>query len=132
MCHDKQLIAILSAKYSPEKIEFIAGLIYSRSVQSAFDMAHNANKFKALRRRYRHQDSQPQRFIYGENPYIFARIVSNLTVEADEVRRMEYVRWTEPPYLKIETPGGLPVEREPATEKTLERAMNPLSGEIYG
>lgn len=130
-CPDKQLIAIFSARYSPKTIEMFADLIYSRSVESAYDMAHFANKRKVRRRQYRYGYSLPTRLFYGQNPCIFARIVSDLRVERDEVRRIEYVRWTEPAYLRVESPGALPVEVEPASEKELIRAINPLSQDIY-
>jgi len=93
-------------------------------------MARLANKRKERKRQYMHGYSSPNRFFYGQTPCIFARIVSNLKVERDDGQRIECIRWTEPAYLRVETPGALPVEVEPASEKELKRAMNPLSQDI--
>ena len=53
-------------------------------------------------------------------------------VERDEARKVERVRWTEPPYIRIERQGALPVEIEPESEQELVRALEPLSLDIYG
>jgi len=128
---DKKIVAIISGRRSSKAIREMVDLLYCRSVHSAYDMALFLNKRRLREQQYWHVCSQPDRFFYGHNPFIFARIVSNFRVEQDEARRLERVQWTEPPYLQIEKPGALPVEIEPAVERELIRTLRPLSPDIY-
>ena len=63
---------------------------------------------------------------------IFARLVTDLKVVRDEAQGPETVSWTDPPYLRIEMPGELPVVAEPERYCELVRQINvPLSGDLY-
>ena len=128
---DKKIVAIISSSRSSNVIEDMVDILYSRSVDSAYDMAFLANKRGERKSEYKHSYSQPHRLFYGRNPCIYARIVSDLKVERDEDRKIECVRWIEPPYRRIEKPGALPIEVEPASEKKLIRTFAPLSLDIY-
>ncbi len=128
---ERKIVAIVSARRKSKAIEEFVDLIYSRSVDSAYDMALFANKRKARERAYKHIYSTPSRLFYGRNPCIFARIVSNLAVKRDETAGVERISWTDPPYLRVETPGALPVEAEAAKERHVVRQIRPLSGDIY-
>ena len=129
---ERKIVAIISARRSSSTIEEIADLLYCRSVDSAYDAAFLANKRSLREYQYRHLYSNSARIFYGRNPCIYARLVSNFMVERDEARKVERVRWTEPPYIRIERQGALPVEIEPESEQELVRALEPLSLDIYG
>lgn len=128
---ENKIVAILSSRRKSTVIEEFVDLIYSRSVDSAYDMALFANKRKARQHAYKHTYSTSMRLFYGRNPCIFARVVCDLTVQRDETREIERIRWTDSPYLRIETPGALPIEAAPAIERELVRRIRPLSRDIY-
>jgi hypothetical protein len=128
---DKKIVAIVSARLSPKKIEEFADLLYSRSVDSAYDMARSANTRKARIRAQKHMYSTPSRLFYGQNPCIFARVVSDLTIDRDEEAGVERVSWVDPPYYRVPEPGALPVEAEPAKKRQLVRPIRPLSRDLY-
>lgn len=128
---DKKIVAIISARRNLRAIAMMVDLLYCRSVNTAYRMALFANKKKYRESQYMLVDSTPNRFLYGHNPYIFARVVFNLKIERDEARQLEHIRWTEPPYLHIENQGEMPNEVTPAKEMELVRAFEPLSLDIY-
>lgn len=81
---DKKIIAITDARRSERFIEALVDVLYSRSVDSAYDMAFMANKRNQREAQYRHINTYPSRILYGRTPCIYARRVSNLTVQWDE------------------------------------------------
>ncbi len=129
---ERKIVSIISARRTSSWISVNADLLYCRSVDSAYDAILLANRPSLREYQYRHLYSNSARIVYGRNPCIYARLVSNCMVERDEVRMVERVRWTEPPYKRIERQGTLPVEIEPASEQELVRALEPLSLDIYG
>ena len=124
-------MAIISARRKISTIAEMVDLIYCRSVDSAYYMAFMANKRKQRDDQYKSVSSSLSTLSYGRNPFIYARQVSNLKVVRDEVHKIERVCWTEPPYLKIEKPGSMPIVVEPEIDKELVRSLDPLSLDIY-
>jgi hypothetical protein len=105
---DRKIVAILSARRSSGDVAAIVDTLYCRTIDSAYGMATLANKRSQRERQYKHLGSTSQRFFYGRNPCIFARVVSKLTVERDEAQSMEIVRWVEVPiYANAETGSGI-------------------------
>ena len=73
------------------------------------------------------------RIFYGRNPLIFARRVSDLKVVRNEASETETISWTDPPYLWIEKPSGLPVVADPERHcEVVRRIHAPLSRDLYG
>ena len=63
---------------------------------------------------------------------IFARLVTALKVVRNEAQGTETVSWMDPPYLKIEKPGELPVVTDPERYCEVVRQINvPLSRDLY-
>lgn len=122
-----KLIAILSARKTMRTIQDIIYLIYSRNICSAKEMADYANKQNEHQQHFTHMYNTPTRIFYGHNPCIFARIVSELSVEHDDTNQEERVRWIEPSYMKIEASGTPPIEA-PAKTCELVRSICPLYG----
>jgi hypothetical protein len=129
---EKKIVAIISARRKASTIAEMVDLLYCRAVDSAHDMAVSANKRRLRDNQYQHQYSKPHRLFYGRNPCIYARVVSNLTVERDEGRGVERIRWTDPPYLRVVNSGEMPVEVEPAIDREVVRLLRPLSLDVYG
>lgn len=129
---DNKILAIISSRRSSSFIKDLVDVLYSRSVDSAYDMANKANKKKQRDRELRATFSTPSSLFYGRNPMIFARLVTELKVVRNEAQRTETVSWKDPPYLRTEMPGELPVVVEPERYCELVRQINvPLSGDIY-
>ena len=128
---DYKIAAILSGRLGSASVEFVVDALYTRCIWTATDLVHFAHRPRAREKQFRHTYSQLSRFFYGANPCIFARLVTDLVVQRDEERHVERVTWTELPYCRIEEPGGMPVEVEPATTKELTRVLDPIVAEIY-
>lgn len=126
-----KIAAVLPGRMASNKVEIIADLLYTRCIWSVGDLVKNANKRKARQRQFRHSYSQPSRFFYGQNPCVFARVVTDIKVQRNEVELTELVTWTEPSYSTVEQAGGLPVEIEPSKPKRLIRGLDPIVPEIY-
>src|SRR5205814_3584475 len=108
-----KILAIISSRRSSSFIKDLVDVLYCRSVDSAHDMATRANKRKQRDRELMATFSTAGRIFYGRNPMIFARRVTNLQVVRNEAKGTETVSWTDPPHLRIEKPGELPVVIEP-------------------
>jgi hypothetical protein len=129
---DKKIIAILSSRRSGAAIADIVDVLYSRSIDSAFEMASLANKRQQRVREYRHQCSTSNRLFYGRNPCIFARQITNLRIERDLGSKIELLRWREFPVYQNAPSGSGIVERYPAEEREHRRSLEPLSLDLYG
>ena len=128
---DQKIVAIITARKSLRAIAELVDVLYCRSVDTAYDMAFLANKRKQRDSQYRSIYSTMSHLHYGRNPWIYARVVSNLRVKRDETGKREIVRWIEPACLKVERPGALPVETMPPAEKQVIRSLEPISRDIY-
>jgi hypothetical protein len=129
---DNKILAIISSRRSSSFIKDLVDVLYCRSVDSAYDMATRANKRKQRDRELMATFSTPSRIFYGRNPMIFARLVTALKVVRNEAQGTETVSWTDPPYLKIEKPGELPVVTDPERYCEVVRQINvPLSRDLY-
>lgn len=128
---DQKIIAILSSRRAPAAVADLVDTLYCRSVDSAYDMVLLANKRKVREHQYMHLGSTFNRFFYGRNPCIFARVVSDLKVERNEAQGTEFITWSEPPILQNAPTGSTPVEVEPARKCQLIRRLRPLSYDIH-
>ena len=78
-----------------------------------------------------HLGSTFNRFLYGRNPCIFARVVSDLKIERNEAQGTEFTTWIELPIFQNAPTGSTPVEVEPARKCQLVRRLRPLSYDIH-
>lgn len=128
---DNKILAILSSRRSSSSVEDIVDTLYCRNVDSAHDMMLYANKRKQRVARYRAHGSMPSRFLYGRNPYIFARLVTDLKVSRDETKRRETIRWTDPAVFGNADSGSGLKEIYPSRECEVVRSLRPLAFDIH-
>lgn len=90
----EQLVAILSSRKSANSIAELAEFLYLRATGRASELAYYANRRKRLP--YSAEKDQNGRITCGHNPWLYARIVSELTVDADTENGAEVLGWREP------------------------------------
>lgn len=127
------LIAILSARKGDRWIASYIEGYYLMTSCTAQEVAYLVNRphtipYKASRHFFiingvPHGD----RMRCGNNPFIYARKVTNLTVTEDREHRREIIRWKEPPIFrwKDELRNAVEIAQE-GTTKTLERPLETL------
>jgi hypothetical protein len=128
---DRKILAFLSSRRASSSVEEIVDTLYCRSANSAYDMANQANKRKQRIAQYRHLGSMPNRFFYGRDPCIFARLVTDLVIDLYETDRKERIRWTDPAaFGNADSGSGL---KEIYTSRTCEvvRYLQPLAFDIH-
>ncbi len=128
--NDNTIVTVLSGRMSQKSVEVIADAIYTRCLWTASDLSYYANRKKKRDERFMIHRGINEGFCYGINPWIFARKVTDLVIKEDEDQGLESVRWTEYPYLILNSEGKI-IEKEPACVKELTRTLIPLSAEIY-
>ena len=127
---DNQIIAILSGRLSAKSVEPIVDVLYTRCALTADELTYFIHKKKDRQKQFKGTGTPPDRFIYGHNPWIYARHVTDFVVERDEARHLEHISWTEPPDWEVEEPGAMPVPR-PGSSKQLTRVLEPIGTELY-
>ena len=128
--NDNKIVTILSGRTSSKSVEFIVYVLYTRSLWTAGDLSYCANRRKEREKLYIYAKHR-RGFLYGSNPWIHARQVTDLVIEKSEEEGLEYISWKEPPEL-VQDSAGTPIGFEPATLQELTRALDePLSAEIY-
>jgi len=127
-----QLVAILNAGRSKSSVAKYVELLHLLATSLAFEVAQWANG----RDRQPHQATMVQvincvphggHITCGHNPWMVARLVSNLVVEPDFDAGIETARWQEPPTYRWqdETQRRLVVERD-GDVRELIRSLKPL------
>lgn len=127
----KKIVAILSAKRSSSFVEDLIDVLYCRSVDTANDMACEANRRKFRYKKYKHIHNHVDRIIYGRDPCIYARVVKDLKIDVDEVISTEMVSWTEPVRYEIKSPRYNPKIVEPEQSKEIIRPLTTLCKDIW-
>ncbi len=128
---ERKIIAIIDARRSESFVEGLIDVLYSRFVDSAYDMAFMANKRKQREAHYRHLNTYPGRILYGRRPSIYARRVNTLTIQWDEDTGEEQLSWVEPAiYGNAKTGAGVR-EIVPATSHKHSRSYGVLSHDLY-
>ena len=123
---EDKIVAILSSRSSTPV--GVVQAIYHRSVDTAHEMSRTANKGKVRAQRYEHIQSTTSRYFYGTNPCIFARKVTDLTANKDEVRGSETIRWTELAVFVNADRGSEIKEKWPSKQCEHTRPLIPLAG----
>jgi hypothetical protein len=127
---DRKIAAILSYQRSAKFVAELVDVLYCRSVDSAHDMASLANNRKLREHQYMILSAKGGRLFYGRNPCIFARKVVNLTIELDNARNTELIRWTELAILENAKSGSGAIQTEPPRNCQHLRSIGPLSRDI--
>lgn len=128
--NDNKIVTILSGRTSSKSVEFIVYVLYTRCLWTAGDLSYCANRRKEREKLYINA-KHARGFLYGYNPWIHARQVTDLVIEKNEEDGLEHISWKEPPEL-IQDSAGRPIGFEPAIPAELTRALDkPLSPEIY-
>ena len=126
---EEKIIAILSSRLSTPV--GLVQAIYHRSFDTAYDMSRTANKRKERAQRFESLQNTSFRYFYGANPCIFARKVTDLSVQKDEVRRYEIIQWVEPAVFVNADHGSGIKEHWPAKRCVHTRPLIPLTGRNY-
>lgn len=97
-----RIAAILGARKSESKVAELVEFIYMHSRSSVGEIAHYANRpsripFKAQRSMVINGVPHGERIICGNNPWLYARKVSDLNVHSDPGSDIETISWMEPP-----------------------------------
>lgn len=128
--NDNKIVTILSGRMSSKSVEQIVYVLYTRCLRTAGDLSYLANRRKERERLYIYSKHR-RGFLYGSNPWIYARRVTDLVIEKDENKQFEHISWKEPPELKWDS-ADRPIGFEPAIPRELTRSLDePLSAEIY-
>ena len=129
--NDNKIVTILSGRMSSKSVEQIVYVLYTRCLWTAGDISYFTNRRKEREKHYKPNYANHRRgFLYGSNPWIYARQVTDLIIK-DEEDGLEHISWKEPPELKWDSADRL-IEFEPAIPRELTRALDkPLSAEIY-
>lgn len=111
----------------------VMGFLYLRWVESAYGMAYYANRKRQRRSKNRAVFSNGGRIFYGSNPALYGRQDSDLSVSRDEQRKIEVVRWVEPPYYRQNPEANYAIELvEPPKAKELTRPLHkPIGIELH-
>lgn len=125
---ETKLIAIVSSRRSMSSIRDFVDILYSHTCDTAYLAARNANRRRERRTNLTLSGGIGERFFFGENPKIFARRVTELTIRRDDSAQVEIVSWMDPPYLKVERVGELPVVADPARRCRLVRPIHASLG----
>ena len=128
---DRQIIAIMPSKTSSSKIHNLVVFLYRRSVNTAFGMASSGGKRSSNGSDYSHRDNAVHRVFYGQNPWVFARLVGNLRVEYEDNCDVEHVYWTELAYMRPDKPGAMPTVVTAASEEHIVRKVRQLLFDIF-
>ncbi len=92
---DRKLIAILSGHRPSSFVEDIAEVLYLRNYGTADDMRYLANRKK--QKFYGCMHTGNGGFSIGNNPFVYARKVSDLKVTIDKNSNTETISWKELP-----------------------------------
>lgn len=129
---EETLIALFSARKSESTIADFVEQHYLFATATAHEIAYYANRvqkrpYKAMSGANINSVPHGDRVYCGHNPFIYARIVLDLTVQADSEEGMEIVRWKEPPVFKWanDSKERIVVDREGLHEE-LSRSNKPL------
>lgn len=129
--NDNQIVTILRARMSFSDVEQMVYVLYTRCLWTASDLSYFANRRKKREKLYKPKYTNDGRgFSYGNNPWIYARRVTDLIIEIDEENRIEHISWNEPQELIFDS-NNQPIGFEPAVSKELTRTLVPISAEVY-
>lgn len=129
--NDNKIVTVLSGRMSSKSVEQIVYVLYTRCLWTASDISYFANRRKEREKHYKPNSVNHRRgFLYGSNPWIYARQVTDLVIKKDEENGLEHISWKEPPELKWDSAGS-PIGFELACSRELTRASMPVSAEIY-
>ena len=121
------LVAILSSRKSRSSIAELVEFLYLRASGEAADLAYYANRRKLLR--YPAQIDQNCRITCGHNPWLYARVVSNLSVEAN-ADRTEVIRWREPDTHGLDENDQVVVKHEGVPKELARAEAGPVGKEL--
>lgn len=110
--------------------ELVIDALYTPCIRMVEIQVFHVRK-RSLREAQFGHDSYGNRIIYGSDSYDFALVVSDLRVDTDEDQQVEHVAWMAPAYLRVENPGEMLVEVEPAHEMNLTQKVRPLAHDIH-
>ena len=126
---ENRIAAILSSRRSHNHIEDLIDLLYLKEMSNAHDMLYYANRSKERRKKNRAIFSNRGRIFYGTNPFLYGRIVSEISVISDAEKGVETVRWVEPPIYKQNPDLGFTLELiEGEKQKELLRPIDSTIG----
>ena len=125
-----KLLAILSSRRKSSFIESLAEVFYLRNFGTADDMLYLANRKE--KRFYACTKSPSGGFFVGNNPFVYARQVSELKITKDGSISSELVSWKEPPIYRQNEEKGYAIELvDPGAYQSLVRPATVLANDLH-
>ena len=123
-----EVAAILNPRYSPERIAGILEFLYAKRNSTASELATYAGC--PARNPYRSERQFSGSITCGHNPWLYGRIVHELSVSKDEKTGIETIAWKEPPLYKPSDHGFPEMVRDRMPAQCVRRITGPLSDEL--
>ena len=121
------LVAILSSRKSINSIAEVAEFLYLRATGGAADLAYYANRRKQLP--FPAKTDQNCITCCGHNPWLYARVVSKLRVEAT-ADGAEVIRWREPDTYGLDENDQVVVKHEGVSKELVRAEAGPVGKEL--
>lgn len=93
-----EVILVLNSQWAIERVAAIVELFYTASTSDVGELARNARRPAATPYR---ATIENYRITCGHNPYLYARLVSDVEVTRDSPEAYELISWTEPDHLAL-------------------------------
>jgi hypothetical protein len=122
------IAAILNSRWSIQRVAQTVEFLYIKGTACASDMAAYARR--STSQPYRVEGDFNGRMTCGHNPWLFARLVSNLKVSIDPETRLETIAWIEPRVSKPSNHGFPQVARKAFPAQSTRQLTGPLSDEL--
>ena len=120
-----KIVGVVSSRCSSKNIENLIDFLYQRTIFNVGEMTYFANRKSARKKMNRSLLSTESRIFYGNNPYLFARLVENLSVVEKEYT--EIITWTEPALYGNDPDNNYQVTQlQPESKKSITRPKNML------
>jgi hypothetical protein len=92
---ENKIAGVLASRCSDSYVEKLLDFLYQRTILDVHDMAYYANKRKDREKRFKKIGAYPGHIFWGENPFLFARIVKEFKADSDNENNQEVISWVE-------------------------------------
>ena len=120
-----RVVGILNFRWGDGRVADIVEFLYSNSNASVDELAYYAKK--RSNNPYR-ADIRHGRILCGHNPFLYARVVSDLKIDITDDGR-ETISWKEPPVYDLVN-GKIEKVKEPIPDQFTRRIRGPVSHKI--
>jgi hypothetical protein len=125
----ESLVAILSSRKSAHSIAELVELLYLRATATAAELAYYANRRKRLP--YSARQDQNRRITCGHNPWLCARVVTDLTVDSN-IPHGEVLQWREPDTYGLDDNDRIVIKRKGVQKRMTRFPAAPVGNDLSG